>query len=36
MNKKTLTILGIVAGVVVLVVGYLVYMYGLMPASQMQ
>jgi hypothetical protein len=36
MNKKTLTILGIVAGVVVvLVVGYLVYMYGIMPSSQM-
>lgn len=36
MNKKTLTILGIVAGiVVVLVVGYLIYMYGLMPASEM-
>jgi cytochrome bd-type quinol oxidase subunit 2 len=36
MSKKTLTILGIVAAVVVvLVVGYLIYMYGLMPASQM-
>jgi cytochrome bd-type quinol oxidase subunit 2 len=36
MNKKTLTILGIVAAVVVVaVVGYLIYMYGLMPASQM-
>lgn len=36
MNKKTLTILGIVAGVVVvLVVGYLIYMYGLMPDTQM-
>lgn len=36
MNKKTLTILGVIAGiVVVLVVGYLVYMYGIMPDSQM-
>ena len=36
MNKKTLTILGIVAGVVaVLVIGYLVYMYGIMPPSEM-
>jgi cytochrome bd-type quinol oxidase subunit 2 len=36
MSKKALTILGIAAGIVViLVVGYLVYMYGLMPASQM-
>jgi cytochrome bd-type quinol oxidase subunit 2 len=36
MNKKTLTILGIVAGVVVvLVVGYLIYMYGIMPPSEM-
>ncbi len=36
MSKKTLTILGVAAGIVVLlVVGYLVYMYGLMPASKM-
>jgi cytochrome bd-type quinol oxidase subunit 2 len=36
MSKKTLTILSITAGiVVVLVIGYLVYMYGIMPASKM-
>ncbi len=36
MNKKALTILSIVAGVVVVIVlGYLIYMYGIMPASKM-
>lgn len=35
MNKST-KILTIIAGVVaVIVIGYLVYMYGLMPASEM-
>ena len=36
MDKKTLKILGIIAGIVVVaVIGYLIYMYGLMPASKM-
>lgn len=36
MNKKTIKILGISAVVVVvLVIGYLVYMYGIMPKSSM-
>lgn len=36
MDKKTLKLLAIVAGVVVVaVIGYLIYMYVLMPPSQM-
>jgi cytochrome bd-type quinol oxidase subunit 2 len=36
MDKKTIKILGIVAAVVVvIVVGYLIYMYGIMPAGEM-
>jgi cytochrome bd-type quinol oxidase subunit 2 len=36
MSKKTLTILSIVAGIVVVaVIGYLIYMYGIMPDSKM-
>ena len=36
MDKKTIKILGIVAAVVVvIVVGYLIYMYGIMPSGEM-
>ena len=36
MDKKTVKLLAILAGVVaVAVIGYLIYMYGIMPASKM-